>query len=84
MFTNKALLAYEKEKDANDHGVTNRDDDKIKKDVMDRMMGVVFVKQANKVRYGKLLITIRDQYLFNTNVYPKSLHDVYELLENHS
>ena len=50
----------------------------------DRMMGVVFIKRANKVKYGKLLTAIRDQHSFNIDVYPKTLHGAYELLENHS
>ena len=54
------------------------------KAVKDRMMDMVFIKRENKAKYGKLLTTIRDQYSFNIDVYPKSLYDAYELLESHS
>ena len=53
-------------------------------DVMDRMISVAFIKHANKTKYGKLLTTIRDQQLFNIDVYAKTLQDTYGLLENHS
>lgn len=82
--TRRRRKQHEKEQDDKDPGVTNQVDNQLKKDVMDRMMGVVYVKQANKARYDKLLTTIRDQYSFNIDVYPKSLHDAYEQLENHS
>ena len=62
----------------------DRNDDELEKYMMDRMMGVVFIKRANKMRYMQLLAKIRDQHTFNIYVYPKTLHNAYELLENHS
>ena len=48
------------------------------------MMGVAFLKRADQQRYSKLMTSIRDQHSFKKDVYPKSLHEAYELLENHS
>ena len=46
-------------------------------------MAVTSLKRA-KYDYKKLMTTIRDQHTFGIDVYPSTLHDVYELMENHS
>ena len=48
------------------------------------MTGCAFVNRTPKGKYAKLLTSIRDKYAFNMDVYPKTLHDAYESLENHS
>ena len=84
LFVDKALIAYKKEQSAKDYIAANRDDDQLAKNMIDTMMGVVFIKCANKAKYGKLLTTISDQHLFNIDVNPKTLQDAYKLLENYS
>ena len=83
-FTDKALFPYEMDQDGKNPVTINRSDEELTKAIRDMMMGVVFIKRASKEKYGKLLNTIRDQHSFNINVYPKTLHDAYELLENYS
>ena len=46
-------------------------------------MAVAFLKRA-KYDYKKLMTTIRDQHTFGIDLYPSTLHDVYELMGNHS
>ena len=48
------------------------------------MLGEAFLKRADQQKYGKLMTSIRDQHSFKKDVYPKTLHEAYELLENHS
>ena len=48
------------------------------------MLGLMLLKRASKVKYRKLLTTIRDQHAFGIDVHPKTLHEAYELMENHS
>ena len=47
-------------------------------------MGVGLLKRANRKTYDKLLSNIHDQFAFNIYVYSNTLHESYELLENHS
>ena len=46
-------------------------------------MAVALLKRS-KYENRKLMQTIRDQHAFGVDVYPKTLQDAYELLENHS
>ena len=41
------------------------------------------LKQVNGRRYGELIKSIRAQYAFDVNVYPKMLNAAYELIENY-
>ena len=83
MFQCKALAKMEREKDVLE-GVTEKDEKGYLKLVRDKMLGTAFLKRANEKRYGKLITSIRDQHSFKRDVYPPSLHEAYELLENHS
>ena len=42
------------------------------------------LKRVNRKPYYKLLTNIYDQFAFNIDVYPKTFHTSYELLEHHS
>ena len=83
MFSDKTLTKAEKAKDE-EEGATEKSDDAYKIIVKDKMLGVAFIKRADKERYGKLMKSIRDNHAFKKDVYPVTLHDAYELLENHS
>ena len=48
------------------------------------MMAMGLLKRANKKKFGRLMVNIRDQYAFGMDVYPKTLDAAYELIENHS
>ena len=83
MFTDTTLANLERQKGEKE-GESNEDDDYYKKLFKGKMMGVAFLKWAHQETYGKLMTSIRDQHSFKKDVYPKSLHEAYELLENHS
>ena len=83
MFPCEGLIKMEREKDI-EKGLTGKSDVEYKKVVQDKMLGVAFIKRANDKVYNKLITSIRDQHSFKKDVYPKSLHEAYELLENHS
>lgn len=83
MFADDALVNLEKEKDAK-KGVTIRPDEEYKSVVRGKMLEVAFLKRASQHKYNKLMISIHDQHSFKKDVYPKSIPEVYELLENHS
>ena len=52
--------------------------------VRDKMMVVGLLKKVNRRKFHKLITNIHDQFAFNIDVYPTSLHTSYELLDNHS
>ena len=83
MFADNALLNHERNVDALQVGVKDRSEDERKLCVRVKMMGVALLKRG-KVNYEKLIQAIRDQHAFGVDVYPKMLHDAYELLESHS
>ena len=82
MFAEKVLIKYEKDEDKK-VGATKKSDEQIELCVREKLTRVVFIKQS-KHDHKKLIKTIRDQHTFGLDVYPKALHDSYELLENHS
>ena len=83
MFPYEGLVKIEREKDV-EKGLTGKSDVDYKKVVREKMLGIVFIKRANDKVYTKLITSIRDQHSFKKDVYPKSLHEAYKLLENHS
>ena len=83
MFVDKSLIDYEKELDNKNYSVINRTDVELKAHVREKLMAVAFLKRA-KYDYKKLMTTIRDQHTFGIDVYPSTLYDAYELMENHS
>ena len=83
MFVDKSLIDYEKELNNKNYSVINRTDEELKAHVREKLMAVAFLKRA-KYDYKKLMTTIRDQHTFGIDVYPSTLHDAYELMENHS
>ena len=84
IFDDKGLIEHETKKDQDQLSSVRRSEEQIKKDVKEKMMGLMVIKRANKLKYGKLLTTIRDQHSFGIDVYPKTMHEAYELMENHS
>ena len=54
--------------------------DEYRQSVTDKSKAVAFLNSANKKTYGKLLVSIREQYSSKMDVYPKSLVDAYEML----
>ena len=83
LFIDKALVDHEKKSDINlgNNPKTEEDYETI---VRDKMMAVGLLKRANKRKFHKLITNIHDQFAFNIDVYPTTLHASYELLENHS
>ena len=45
-------------------------------------MVVALIKRANTNKFKKLLTSIRDQHSFKIDFYPKTLDNIYKLLEN--
>ena len=42
------------------------------------------MKCTDQHRFGKIMTSIRDQHPFEKGAYPKTLHEAYAILENHS
>ena len=76
IFADDTLYNYEKKG-------TTKSNNEIRKIVREKLMAVALLKRC-KHENKKLMQTIRDQHAFGLDVYPKTLHDAYELLENHS
>ena len=80
MFVDETLVNHEKKMD-----VKNGDTPKLNEDyetiVRDKLMGVWLIKRASRKKNHKLLTNINDQFSFNIDVYPTTLHASYELLE---
>ena len=83
LFIDKALVNHEKKSDINlgNNPKTEEDYETI---VRDKVMTVGLLKRANKRKFHKLITNIHDQFAFNINVYPTTLHVSHKLLENHS
>ena len=65
------------------NNIEARSEEMYKKIVKDKMMGVGLLKRANSKTYDKILTNIHDQFAFNIDVYPNTLHESYKLLEYH-
>ena len=48
------------------------------------MIDIGLLRRSNTKKYGELMMSIRDQFAFNIDVYSKTLNSIYELIENHS
>ena len=83
LFNDEALITYEQNKDKTE-GKAIDSDEKYAERVRDKMMGVALLKRADEERYAELKLSIRDQFAFGIDVYPKTLNGAYDLLENHS
>ena len=83
MFSDEMLITLENEKDVKKGNVT-KENEEYKNIVRNKMLGVACLKRANPRKYGRLMTSIRDQHSFKKDVYPKTLSEAYELLENHS
>ena len=46
-------------------------------------MAVAFLKRSDDERYAELKLSIRDQFAFGIDVYPKTLNGAYDLRESH-
>ena len=82
MFADDALMIHEKKIDTL-VGTNVRTDKEKRLCVREKMMGIALLKRG-KGKYEKLIQAIRDQHAFGVDVYPKTLHDAYELMESHS
>ena len=47
------------------------------------MLGIAILKRDHGKTYQKLITSIWDKHTCNKDLYPKSLHDAYKLLENY-
>ena len=82
LFNNEALIPYEKDKDVKEGKSGHSDEDYVER-VKDKMMDVPLLKRADEERYAELKLSIRDQFAFGIDVYPRTLNGAYDLLENH-
>jgi len=80
MFSDDGLFKIEKRKDE-DAGRSTRDDDYYRSVVRGKMHAVVFLKRSC---CDKIMTSIFDQHSFKKDVYSKTLHKSYKLLENHN
>ena len=83
IFADDALIKYEKLEDKG-KSIVKKENDIYKKIVRNKMMGLELIKRENNKKYDKLLTSICDQNHFNIDIYPKTLHDAYKFMENHS
>ena len=83
MFSDELLVNIGEQKDV-DAGRTTKDEKHYKSIVRVKIPGVAFLKRADQQEYGRLMTSIRDQHSFKNDVYPKTLHKAYTLLETHS
>ena len=51
--------------------------------VRDKMIAMCFIKSSNKKKYGKLISHLRYQATLLQDVYPSSLDEAMEVLDNH-
>ena len=83
MLSDEVLVNMEEHNDV-DVGRTTKDEKHYNSVVRGKMLGVAFLKRSDQQEYGRLMTSIRDQHSFKKDVYPKTLHKDYELLETHS
>merc|ERR1740124_389558 len=82
MYGDKALIQYKKEQDKKN--VTTHTNSEIKAIVKDKMIGTALIKRSDMSRHGPLLVDIRDQFGFGTDVYPKILAAGHDMLEDYA
>ena len=83
IFFDKEMVKAEVRGDSTDKASTTTNEE-YRTRVIDKSKAVAFLKSANRKTYGKLLSTIRDQFSFKIDVYPKTLSDAYEMLSAHT
>ena len=83
MLADETLAKYEREKYITD-GLPQLLQEEYEDRVKEKMTAVSLLKRAGDDRYVELKLSIRDQFSFGMNVYPKMLNGAYDLLENHS
>ena len=82
-FFDKELADKEKRSDE-DNNIPIATSDAYRERVIGKAKAVAFIKSANRKVYGKLLMSIRKQYSFKIDIYPKTLADAYEMLSSHT
>jgi len=82
LYDDKALIEYEK-KEAVKNGESYTDLE-IKALVKEKMTGTTLLKRFDMNRYGPLITDIRDQYGYGINVYPKTLANAHNILEDYA
>ena len=80
IFAYDALVLHKQKKD-DEKFIKHKSDGEYREIVREKMMVVVLMKRSNTTKFTKLFTNIYDQHSFNIDVYPKTLHDTYELLE---
>ena len=82
MYDDEALVKYEEQQDVK-NGIS-RSDEQVRTIVKEKMMGTALLKRSDMNRYTPLLIDIRDQYGFGSDVYPKTLAAGHDMLEDYA
>ena len=77
------MIQRDKDQDAK-NSVTVKTDAEYKEIVKQKAMGVGIIKRADYDRSGPLLTSIRDQYGYGMDVYPKTLVAGHDMLEDYS
>lgn len=61
-------------------GITGVKEEKYEKRVREKMTIVGLLKRANTKKFGDLMTSIRDEFAFDIDVYPKTLNSAYALV----
>jgi len=83
MFEDECCVKKEKEDDAR-IGVIKVSDEEYKSRVREKRLATCFLRRANMQIYSPLMRELRDSYLHKIDIYPNTLEDAYNLLQNHS
>ena len=57
--------------------------EKVHEDTRDRLLGYLYIKNADKARYGSLLEELDNAFTRGKDEYPRSLTDAYSLCKNY-
>ena len=57
--------------------------EKVREDTRDRLLGYLYIKNADKARYGSLLEELDNAFTRGKDEYPRSLTDAYSLCKNY-
>ena len=82
LFNDEALIEHEKEEDCK-NGVSHSAEELLEI-VKERSMGTVLLKRSDMTRYAPLMVDIRDQYGFGSDVYPRKLALGHDMLEDYA
>jgi len=83
MFEDECCIDKEKENDAA-NGTVKGSEEEYKLKVRERRLATCFLRRSNMQIYAPLMRELRDSFLHKMDIYPKTLEDAYNLLQNHS